>query len=481
MAGWGVEAGTCFGRGFDAGGFMGKFKAWITKSYANHGPNWYIVDDQSGLTNNPYIVVCDQVSPSGNSLAKFVYVLLPNFTGGGITAVAGQIQFRTFNYWDSSTHIGSVAQGGSSSTWSNLPTSDAGTFSYDFRGGIDGLFIGTLVGQAGIIDWFVIDNLTYISDDFCENPATKIGTLQSDFYKEFGDSTNLLGGYENITGVTSSNLDASGIMYFSIVLVSGTTYHIELFKDSARTQLIGFSANFTNTATGTHTITASNSSGIGGTISSTATVSANTAISCRFPFRVDVGTGEGANFTVGKFYYLTDFSQGAVGYISYLQIASIVGDTLTFAAYPTGKPFLAGTKIGSYPHFYYVGMSRIDNSTSGAMWVIPYVSLLGTESTGPNSNNTRQANLNYLSTVMNPNDEGKYSAIRPILNERYSFNQSATGMNREYGQAKNMFIGVTGGMSIYLQGRTINGKNYLYFNSSVTGLALMILDTESLS
>lgn len=474
MATLGKEVNTCFGRGFDAGGFMGKLYAWITKTQANHGPGWYIIDDQSTAGTNPYIVVSDKSAPSANSSrAKIIQIILP-------TATSGRVQFSYWNWWNASTHVG-VGPAGQAYFISFVPTLDSATFSYHFEGGAELLFIGTLTGLSTVVDWTFIDEWSYISDDYCK-AESEFGTLQNPLYVESGDSTNQLSGYENITGAFA-NLDANGALYFSVVNTTGTTFRIDIYKDSARTLLIGHTATFTNTATGAKSITADNSSGLGGNITTTATATASVAISCTMN-RITVGSGEGAGFAVNDWVYITDYSQ-TNALASYVQITAKTGDVLVLGSVP-GKGFSSGSLIGAYPHRFHLGTNWFNGTGSSGTIIqtVPYVSYQGQEFGSPPINsgaNDRRSQFFGLSTVQSPGDSLKYQAMRPIIAEQYWFNQSSTNMNREYGQAKNFMIGPSTSMTKYIHGRTINSKDWLYIADYSGGFAMMLNTTESAS
>jgi hypothetical protein len=92
---------------------------------------------------------------------------------------------------------------------------------------------------------------------------------------ETGDNNNQLSGWEYVNGVSSSNTDR-GIVYVSIIDDGGGFYHVNLYKDSGRTQLVGHTASYNGT--GDQSIVADNSSGLGGHITIDATTAADTDI-----------------------------------------------------------------------------------------------------------------------------------------------------------------------------------------------------------
>lgn len=97
---------------------------------------------------------------------------------------------------------------------------------------------------------------------------------------EAGDSGNLLSGYSNITGIdVTVNTDAENKLYFTVVDDGGGNYHVDIYKDSGTTQLVGHTASYSGT--GAQSVVADNASGLGGTIT-VDTLGAGTGISVTF-------------------------------------------------------------------------------------------------------------------------------------------------------------------------------------------------------
>lgn len=167
-----IETGTCNGRGFsgaDPNGFLAKFVTWVVKPIGSGGPGWFIIDDQSALGTDPYIVVSDVAAPvvndyntgqSGNA-PKFLRLTLE-------TAQPGRVYMRPYLWWDAVSHTGQAR-------WFNgfVATLDDSDFVYDFRGGQECLIIQSRVGT----DWdnFVLDD--FLGDPNLLEPVTKVGVL----------------------------------------------------------------------------------------------------------------------------------------------------------------------------------------------------------------------------------------------------------------------------------------------------------------
>lgn len=89
---------------------------------------------------------------------------------------------------------------------------------------------------------------------------------------ESHDDYNQLDGYENITGVDDTNTD-SGMLYI-VINYSDPNYSISIYKDSEHASLVAHTADYTTI--GAKAIVADGGSGLGGTITVTATIAATT-------------------------------------------------------------------------------------------------------------------------------------------------------------------------------------------------------------
>lgn len=458
MATFGIESGSVDNRAFSSSTGVGKkFKDWVVKTPANHGPGWFIYDDQSGITTDPYIVVCNQSSPTVNSKAMFI-----RFT---VVSASENVTMKSYLAWDSSAHTGLAYWQG------NTLNTKTGALAYYFRGGADLIMVilrdGTSITSARVSRWTGIWDGTKGTEPESTSGVASTGSLNLTDPGGYLSITNGLTGYK-------ANLDGSGNLYFSIVLVSGSTYFINIYKDSARTQLIGHTANFTNTATGSKTITADNASGLGGIVFTLITVAAATNISCRF-LRIDLGSGQGAAFRVGGFYFIVDFQTGTAR-INYVQVESKSGDMLVFAAISSSFP--PGAYISPYPHRWLAsGSGPILDGFYNPATTIPYVSSAGNETNA--GANYVSCGFEYFSNILlkiNPDDDGVYGAQQPWVYE-----QGVAG-NRYWGKESNVILGNGAGLSAMIDRRIINGVAYVALSSgSGSTIVPLVLDTESLS
>jgi hypothetical protein len=228
--------------------------------------------------------------------------------------------------------------------------------------------------------------------------------------------------------------------------------------------------------------------------------------------KITVGTGEGAQFVVGKFYFITDHT--ARNAVNSFQVASKSGDVLTVNY--LYRPFPLGAKIWSYGHPFFVG------GTGTSLWSnkssVPYynvagsmakyisffsgaceqtsldVGALGTSWNGTSSNlfgplAFTSAEDNYIAR-MSPDRQGRWAVQRPGIVEKVAFGESsnvsvgATGVTA-YGQLKNVIVGSVGTMSPNLHGRTLSAIDYTYFrtiasySNGAQAYAAMIRETQS--
>lgn len=149
-------AGSCNGRGFstiDANGLCSKFYDWITAPPVSGGPGWYIVDDQSTLLTNPFVVVSD-TNPTGlqpNDFSSSPSSSPPKFLKVGyLTSEGSYIRINSYMWW--------TGQGGTGyGLWNGfrIRSVDAGEFIYDFRGGAECMQISTITD--GGLYCFLID------------------------------------------------------------------------------------------------------------------------------------------------------------------------------------------------------------------------------------------------------------------------------------------------------------------------------------
>ena len=222
---------------------------------------------------------------------------------------------------------------------------------------------------------------------------------------------------------------------------------------------------------------------------------------------LQLDTGEAANFTANKYYFVLDFN--GLTRAQYVRVESVDVGTDQITIETLYQNVAAGSIVGAYIHRW-VGFGNgsdsaayIDNYcvTYGSLEcisTIPYVSSVGSTYVMNNQNNVYgisgavalDAARNYLLT-MDPDDNGNYAVMRPGVYEKYihnDFTTSSNGMNRAYGVLKNIYLIYTTSLSKFLDGKTISGKDYVFiqlestvFNSGSASYSVLFLETESTS
>lgn len=162
------ETGICHGRGFvgsDPSGLLAKINIFLTTAGPS-GPEWYVHDDQSALSTNPYIVYTDTATPTVNAVTTGPAGGPPKFIKiGYLTSEAGNIRTNSYAWWDSSTHIGRLTVHGH-----RIYTYDDSDFQYYIGAGPDGIVITTRTGSnyncSLFTDWTGDSNLVETPDKY---------------------------------------------------------------------------------------------------------------------------------------------------------------------------------------------------------------------------------------------------------------------------------------------------------------------------
>jgi hypothetical protein len=209
---------------------------------------------------------------------------------------------------------------------------------------------------------------------------------------------------------------------------------------------------------------------------------------------LQLDTGEAANFTVNKYYYLYDFD--GHGWINYIKVTArdVVLDTVTIDSCSVNFP--AGAVLTPYAHRYYnysagtyyqnPPYTFFQNLQGADGFVMPYVSS-GTETSvyaQPASGYIAIQVSGYVDAFLSygiPDDEGYYDCIKHLLAEYYDSAQATTSMNRIYGKSNNTLRTYRGTMGRMTNTRTLNAIDYLNFTSSSDNYVQTITYSESAS
>jgi hypothetical protein len=106
-------------------------------------------------------------------------------------------------------------------------------------------------------------------------------------YKISGDAGALLSAWALTGAVKGTNTDANGDLYLDVVDDTGGYRHVDIWKDSARTQKVGHTATYNTT--GAKAIVADGASGLGGTVTVAIVAGTETDLRVRVGFAVAVG------------------------------------------------------------------------------------------------------------------------------------------------------------------------------------------------
>ncbi len=138
----------------------------------------------------------------------------------------------------------------------------------------------SVIGKQGAGCNFTVD-LTEGISAVQAHAVTKLlqgcGCREIPHFSEAGDNNNQLSTYTDIDGVSYSvNTSAGGVIYISIVDDTAGFFHLNLYKDSGRTQLVAHTATYNSI--GRKALVADNTSGISGFITATVLTAADVDI-----------------------------------------------------------------------------------------------------------------------------------------------------------------------------------------------------------
>ena len=478
MAVWQVESGGCTDRGFSAlhpNGILAKFYSYITKAPGAGGPQWTILLDKSALPSSQVFTVdfnTDIFTCAGHGYYTGDIIQVSNSGGAlpsGLSAATdyfvAKINANTFYLCTSRTDAWERA--GGSATQINIGNNGTGTQSALEEGPY--IVVSDQAAPTANQACFVL-KVGY--------KVTEAALIRIQSWLSFDTVNKVL--YGLWSGYRADTIDGGAFAYdfragekgYIIQTRIGTSW-----KTAGNVKWTG-DVNLVEPVTAT------------GTLAAPIVAGSNVNIT--------VGGGEGANFTIDKYYYIYDFVGHA--WVDYVKCTNVVGDVVTVNLITAPHNYPAGAVMASYAHrqlaFGNSVVVGIDNDFSyaggyTACSKIPYCSAApGYEFHSQNGkiwgNIVYSYEEKYL-TKMSPNDEALYANQRPGITENNRENDFATtSMNRGYGIPDDCYITLKGGMAAGLDGRTISKKDYLYFEDlsqvsyggNVT-MAFMILDTES--
>ena len=488
------ENGLCTGKGFsnvNANGFLAKFKTWVTQAYPN-GPGWTIIDDQSmdgaGTLRWGYVDTSASsigVGTSFDTLAEIAAITNGSFriTIGDFTADVTGINFTGVTTWEgvaaviqAKVRLADASAEFTASTcnhFMNRSTTGNAILYHRFNivAGVRGVAVSNLsatgsgtdisgdnylrmrsdgsypAGTAGIINPYIVvcSSSTPSWDD---NPPNK--------YIQIGDGGTA--GQIYVAAMTNWSTTAHtsfGRFEYSYITTGDDLEFIYDFRGGNEMMVIqSFIAStwysfVLDSWVGDPVLVEDIS------IRGVTTAAVTTAMNS-----VTLGTDEGAQFTAGESYFLIDLDESES--FQYMTIATggIAGDIITFTA-NFNMEAKAGAILSPYYHRFY---TMCPTSAYDAHARLPYVSTFKRERGISSSYSSDTVDFygeimtEYL-TYMDPDDSGIYACMKLGIVE---IADSAQG-NRAYGSTKNVYACSVSGMASATDGKTINGKNFLYF------------------
>jgi len=467
--GYQKETSTCTGRGFadtETNGFLAKFKTWVVKATGAGGPGYTLLRDKSTL-------------PTAQTITTVVNTDTLEIVGHGFTT-GDRVQYTA-----------------SASPISGLVS---GTFYYVILVSVDRFkFADTL-------------------DESYEGIAiTGFGALPA------GTHTGLLEGpYIVVSSVPAPTITTSQILLrVGYITTESAFIRVTMYLGWATDHPIsiwgGHKVNTLDAATftydfrgGTDTMiiqsrigTAISTAGVDRFIGDAARLLPESivgnlqgGITAGSSVVLQLAGGEAAFFTVNRFYYIFDFS--GHNWINYFEVTNVNVGADQITASILSQDFPAGAIVTPYFHRYWRfgsdiggGVNQQSVNDSG----IPYMS------------STDQAKCHYITSFASqnvdgsvtlgklgedisresPNDRGLFGTQRPTIVE-LNFYDGANLGNRGYGQATNVFLADIDVMQKVLDGRTIGGNDYVFFQkeSEAAGgnvlddFAMLFLDTTSI-
>jgi hypothetical protein len=450
------EVGACTGRGFsntDTNGWCAKFKTWITKTGPQGGPNWFIIDDQSSLV--PLTAVYTNVNTTTNEIT---------ITGHGLCTG------RTVYYEQGTSGIGGL----SNATLYYAIVVDANTIKLATSevNSWNGTAIDITSQGTGTHTFTPRDPFIVVSN--VENPVlnayNEIGGLPAKFMKvgfntaESGyvrvyhflwwDKTNKVG--RGFTGDWRklNTLDSSEFAYD---FRGGPEQMILQTRTGASRYCVGVD-EFVGDSDLTEPTT------VVGTLQSGVTAGSSVVLT--------LGIGEAANFTQNNYYFIYDFNGHS--WVNYSKCTGVNVGANQITLESVNKNFPAGAVVCSYAHRFVSFGSTVSEPSSGYGYrnpILPYVSATDNNYVcSVDGGGFGITSAQYLSEPISkgaPMDNGgKVCVARPTLTEYVRKNDNfTTGMNRTYGQFKNIYVSSSSGLGIG-DGRVITGKNYVYHYST---------------
>lgn len=194
-----------------------------------------------------------------------------------------------------------------------------------------------------------------------------------------------------------------------------------------------------------------------------------------------LGSGQASNFTAGKYYFIYDMNGHS--YVDYVQVVSRNTGNDTIVVNDISFNFTTGSKIGSYPHRFYMSGLGWDGHYAGSGNVqygcyydtvaVPYMTLKTKSNTTYKRDKVFRNNnqINYQECYveafvgLNSDDNGNRYVQRPIISEYRDAEAVVISLEaKTIGILDHMYIINTTGLTAGVSTIDIGGISYLYIN-----------------
>lgn len=477
-----IESGACTGRGFatiDANGFLAKFLTWATTACnppTTHGAGWTLLDDFSDIAAKTFAttdvdIATEIITITGHGFPQFCQVTFSSTDTLPAGLVAGT------SYWINRIDAGTIY------VYDNIYNCTVGSAT----GRVNLTSAGTGTHTMTTAEYFVIlcDTASPTVNDYNTGPSglppkyIRVGYLSTE------------SGYVRMQGILhwNSTTKTPYGFWFGQRL---ETYDSAAFAYDFRG---GDECMFWASKLGSSwcRMFIDEWTGISSLVESTTTIGiVQSGVTAGSSVVLQLDSGESANFTKGKYYYIYDFVNHCwVNYAECTDTAETAGTSLSADQITLSvlyEDFPSGAVVCSYAHrFNGYGGGSVSLFTNPGPWIntgvdsIPYCSskLEGRVTNDYGLNYSGGCQLMLISSgvyndeilsVGDPDDVLDYYATRYLIREVAAANANVdtASMNRIYGKSKNWIRTYRNTMAQMLGYRTMDGKYWIDIDENAT-------------
>jgi hypothetical protein len=473
MAVFQKETGLCTGRGFagvDATGYLARFMTWVVKDAGSGGPAWTILLDKSTLpVAKSFIVDSTGTSHQLHTTAHGMYTgetIQATNSGGALPAgISAATDYYIYKIDADHFRLCSSMTNCWAGTGINVTGSGTGT---QYTTEIGPYIVVSDQAAPTINQSCMISKVGYRTSVSAE--------VRVQMALSFDTTNKILYGFWS--GYTVTTLDSADFSYDFRGGAECMILQSRIGTAWTNCGIDGWTGD-TNFVEGTDKT---------GTLTSAATAGSSVIL--------QLNTGQAANFTVNKYYYIYDMNGHA--WVNYCKVTNVNTGADQITVDSINQNFPIGSVIAAYTHRWYTFGSNGASSVirfNNELSKIPYCSALTQAYVFPTQNNIIKGAVgleapSHILTNLNNDDEGYQACCRGLIFEYFSddvVSSQTPGMNRSYGTPKNIYFCIVNSMAAALDGKVIGGKNYLYFKLMSTqicgaaGYAFLLLDTTATS